>query len=228
MIEFQPVETVLDFTAAFEIPAFGLWKDPNAIAAITYRALSPYGLQLAGMEWDWGRNIGENRLRVLGLFSYGASYEIRRDGIYVQFLQLSRELVDEFSRSVEALLVAFKSGEAGTSYGRFRFTLGLHGKLSSANPVTFLRGFLSKVPRGLGEVQESGCAFWFAPTGECPSLSLLIEPSRRIQEALWIRLQGALDARKVSLDAIRPRIETLYSQTLSALDLSLPTEVKGQ
>lgn len=228
MIEFQPIQLVLDFTAAFEIPAFGLWRDPNAIAEITYRALSPYGLQLTGLQWDWGQNIGENRLRVQGPFGYSASYEIRRDGVFIQFLHVSREIVDDLSRSAEALLVAFKNGEAGTSYGRFHFILGLHGRLSSESPVAFLRGFSARVPGGLGEVRESGCAFWFAPTDECSSLSLLMEPSRRIQDALWIRLEGVFDARKVSLDEIRPRIEKLISQTLSSLDLTLPAEVKEQ
>lgn len=226
MIEFQPLQLALDFTAAFEVPAFGLWRDPNAIAATTYRALSPYGLQLTGLQWDSGRNIGENRLRVQGLFDYRASYEIRRDGIFVQFFQLSSEFFEQLAGSAESLLGAFANEGSGTSYGRFEFALALHGRLASEEPAAFLRSYASKVPSGLGDVRESGCVFWFAPTDERLGLSLLIEPSRRFQGALWIRVEGTLDARKVPLEAIRPGLEKIMSQALSSLDLTPPKVIE--
>ncbi|SRR6266542_2502105 len=226
MTEFLPVQAILDFTATFENPTFGLWRDPNAIAATAYRALSPFGLRLTGLQWDWGQSIGENRLQVLGLFDYRASFEIRRDGIRIQFFELPRDRVVELSQSAEELLVAFQTGEPDISYGRFDFTLGSHGKLSAGNTTAFLRDFSSKAPRGLGEVREFGCAFWFADTDECSGLSLLIEPSRRFPEALWLRLQGSIDARKVPLKATRQRLEDLYARALSSLDLTPPAEVK--
>jgi hypothetical protein len=225
MIGFSVSNADLDFVASFGGPAFALWREPNQIAEIAYKALSPFGVQMSAMRWDWGQSLGENRLSVAA-FDYFGTFEVQRDGLHVKFLELPSGRIEEFSRATSAFLTAFSHPSLGLSYRAHSFTLGLHGSLLNSEVARFIEGFFSRKPEGLGDLAGAACLFSFGSSGDRQNMSLFLEPSNRVQGGLWIRVQATLDPAKSQPDGLRAAIEGLLAKSLTSLGLERLTETK--
>ena len=119
------------------------------------------------------------------------------------------------------MLQAIKDYRPDQSFRAFGMTLGLHGKLEGQPAREYLARFLTKVPQNLGPSTGGGAIFYFGPEGDRLLSSIIADVSAQVQDAIYLRIHGLWDARKVAPTSLSGVADALVQQALEGLDLSL-------
>ena len=211
----------LTFEAGFPQPEFGLFLDVGTLMHHLFMRLEPHGFRLNDLRVERGsQNVVDHQI-VCFLFNYSMTVRIRIDRIEVTCSQLPRDSVEKFKAAILDVLQAIKDYRPDQSFRTFGMALGLHGKLEGQPAREYLARFATKVPQNLGPSTGGGAIFYFGPEGDRLLSSIVADVSAVVQDAIYLRIHGLWDARKVAPTSLSGVADALVQQALEGLDLSL-------
>ncbi|GEM_PF-1983050 len=211
----------LTFEAGFPQPEFSLFHDTGTFMHHLFKRLEPHGLRLNDLRVERGiANVGDHQI-VCYLFNYWMTIRIRIDRIEVICSELPRDYVEKFKAAILDVLQAIKDYRPEQSFRAFAMVLGLHAKLEGRPVREYLAQFVTKVPQNLGPSTGGGVLFYFGPEGDRLLASITADVSAMVQDAVYLRIYGLWDAKKVAPASLSGVADALIRQALEGLDLSL-------
>ena len=220
-INLEVAKADLAFEAGFPQPEFGLFQDTAALLHHLFKHLEPHGLRLNDIRVERGTgNMGDQQI-VCYLFNYWMTVRIRIERIEVVCSELPRDYVEKFKAAILDVLQAIKDYRPEQSFRTFGMVLGLHAKLEGQPAREYLARFIAKVPENLGPSTGGGVIFYFGPEGDRLVASIIADVSAAVQDAVYLRIHGLWDAKKVAPASLPGVADVLVRQALEGLDLSL-------
>lgn len=220
-INLEVAKADLVFEAGFPQPEFGLFQDTAALLHHLFKHLEPHGLRLNDIRVERGTgNMGDQQI-VCYLFNYWMTVRIRIERIEVVCSELPRDYVEKFKAAILDLLQAIKDYRPEQPFRAFAIVLGLHAKLEGRPVREYLAQFVTKVPQNLGPSTGGGVLFYFGPEGDRLLASITADVSAMVQDAVYLRIYGLWDAKKVAPASLSGVADVLIRQALEGLDLSL-------
>ena len=220
-INLQVQKADLAFEAGFPQPEFSLFHDAGALMHHLFKRLEPHGLRLNDLRVERGiANVGDHQI-VCFLFNYWMTVHIRIERIEVICSELPRDYVEKFKAAILDVLQAIKDYRPEQSFRAFAMALGLHAKLEGQPVREYLARFVTKVPQNLGPSTGGGAIFYFGPEGDRLLASIIADVSAVVQDAIYLRIYGLWDAKKVAPASLSGVADVLVRQALEGLDLSM-------
>lgn len=211
----------LAFEAGFPQPEFGLFRDVGAVMHHLFMRLEPHGLRLNDLRVERGStSVGDHQI-VCFLFNYLMTVRIRVERIEVNCSQVPRDYVEKFKAAILDVLNAIQDYRPEQSFRAFAMALALHAKLEGQPVREYLAQFVTKVPQNLGPSTGGGAIFYFGPEGDRLLSSIIADVSAVVQDAIFLRIHGLWDAKKVAPASLSGAADALIQQALEGLDLSL-------
>jgi hypothetical protein len=221
-IKLEVPKAELQFEAGYTQPDFGLFRDEPAILHHLFKRLEPHGLRLSDVRVERGSgNAGEQQI-LCHLFNYWMTVKLHIEKIEVVCTQLPRDHVEKFNAAILDVLRAVKDYRADLAFKAFAVAVGLHAKLEGQPGRDYLARFAANVPQTLGPSTGNGAVFYFGPEGDRLLSSVTADVSILVQDAIWLRIQGMWDARKVTPDSLPGIAGGFVRQALESLGLQLP------
>ena len=213
----------LTFEAGFPQPEFGIFRDGAALLHHLFKRLEPYGLRLNDLRVERGAaNVGDHQI-ICYLFNFWMTVRIRIDRIEVICSELPRDYVEKFTGAILEVLSSIKDYQPDLSFRTFGVAVGLHAKLEGLLAREYLAGLVPNVLQNLGPSTGGGGIFYFGAEGNRLFASISADVSAMVQDAVYLRIHGVWDAKKVAPDSLSEVAEVLVRQALDGLGLSLPT-----
>ncbi len=220
-INLEVAKADLVFEAGFPQPEFSLFQDGGVLMHHLFKRLEPHGLRLNDLRVERGMgNVGDHHI-ICYLFNYWMTIRIRIDRIEVFCSEVPRDYVEKFKAAILDVLQAIKDYRPEQSFRTFGMVLGLHAKLEGQPAREYLARFVAKVPENLGPSTGGGVIFYFGPEGDRLVASIIADVSAAVQDAVYLRIHGLWDAKKVAPASVPGVADVLVRQALEGLDLSL-------
>jgi hypothetical protein len=220
-IKVEVLRADLQFEAGYPEPDFGLFRDESTILHDLFKRLEPHGLRLSDVRVERGSsNVGEQQI-LCHLFNYWMTVKLHIEKIEVVCTQLPRDHVEKFNAAILDVLRAVKDYRADLAFKAFAVGVGLHAKLEGQPGRDYLARFAANVPQKLGPSTGNGAVFYFGPEGDRMLSSVTADVSAVVQDAVWLRIHGVWDARKVTPDSLPGIASGFVRAALESLGLQL-------
>ena len=220
-IKLEVAKADLIFEAGFSQPEFNFFRDDGVLMHHLFKRLEPHGLRLNDIQVQRSTaNVGEPQI-VCYLFNYWMTVRIRIERIEVVCSVLPRDHVEKFKAAILDVLQAVKDYRPEQSFRAFAMALGLHAKLEGQPVREYLAQFVTKVPQNLGPSTGAGASFYFGPEGDRLLASITADVSAVVQDAIYLRIHGLWDAKRVAPASLSGVADAFVQQALEGLDLSL-------
>ena len=218
----------LDYSceARYQQPEFDLFRDAPALASHMYTALRGHGVTLPDLKIEQGDgNLGELHL-FCKLFDFALTVRIRLDRVDIVAVYVSTtDQADRYSAAaVDALTAIQKVVKSG--YSAYTIQVHAHGTLADGNVKAFLAQFIAKTPAA-GPATGNGVGYYYGPSEDRLSSSIVADPSAIIPGGLYVRVQGIWDAARVRVQDLPIRTNTYVRDALAALNLDVQTSTAG-
>jgi hypothetical protein len=221
-IKLEVARADLQFEAVYPQPDFGLFRDESAVLHHLFKRLEPHGLRLSDVRIESGSaNVGEQKI-LCHLFNYWMTIKLNIEKIEVVCAQLPRDHVEKFNAAILDVLRAVKDYRADLAFKAFTVGVGVHAKLEGQPGRDYLARFAANIPQKLGPSTGNGAVFYFGPEGDRMLSSVTADVSAVVQDAVWLRIHGVWDARKVTPDSLPGIAAGFVRQALESLGLQLP------
>jgi hypothetical protein len=209
------------FEAGFPRPEFTFFRDGGDLLDHVFKRLEPHGLRLNDIRVERGTTSVSDHQFVCYLFNYLMTVRIRINRVEVFCSAVPRDYIEKFKAAILDVLEAIKDYRPGQSFQTFGMVLGLHAKLEKQPVREYLAQFVTKVPQNIGPSTGSGVIFYFGPEGDRLLASIIADVSAEVQEAVYLRIHGLWDAKKVAPASFSGAVDVLIRQALESLNLSL-------
>jgi hypothetical protein len=217
----EVVKADLLFEAALTQPDFTLPRDAPLVLQNLFTRLAPYGLRISDLKIEHVGNVADYHV-LCYLFNYWMTIKVRIEKIEIACSELPKDYVQRFKAAILDVLRAVTDSRAQVSFRGFAVALGLHAKLENLIARDFLARLTARIPEGLGPSTGNGAVFYFGPAGERVLSSVTTDLSALAPEAVYLRLHGVWDPRKVDLNSFPDVVDAFVQQALESLDLQLP------
>ncbi|CAE6703405.1 MAG: hypothetical protein H8K06_08670 [Nitrospira sp.] len=216
-IDLDVVKAELGIEATYAQPEFSLFEGPKLIETL-YKRLEKYGLKISELQAENSAIIGERHIRFY-LFSYLMNVKIRYDKVEVTCTELPRNRVDDYSEAIVDILGAVTDCCSGVSFKVFSVATALHAKLEGKPSRDFIGGLTVKGPEGLGPLTGAGAVFYFGPENERLLSSITVDVSAAVTDAIYLRIYGIWDGKRVRVDSLRRMAKDFVAQALASLNV---------
>ena len=221
-VKLEVAKADLSFEAGYSQPEFGLFQDGSALLHHVFKRLEPHGLRLADLRVERGSaNVAEYHV-LCYLFNYWMTVRIRVDRIEVLCSELPRDYVGKMKAALVDICGAVKDHSLGIAFRAFAVGVGLHVKLEGQPVRNYLSRFATNAPQNLGTSTGNGAVFYFGPDGDRLLSSITADLSTVIPDAMYLRIYGVWDPKKVPLDSLGTVADGFVAQALGTLGLQLP------
>lgn len=218
-IKVEVAKALLTFEAGYPQPEFALFHDSASLLHHLFRRLEPYGLRLTDIRVERGAgSVGDHHF-LLHLFNYWMTVRVRVERIEITHADLPKDALEKVNAAILDVLKAVKDCRPELSFRAFTVAIELHVKLEGQPVREYLARFVTKAPEGLGLPTGSGVIFYFGPQGDRLLSSVTADVSAVVQDALYVRIHGVWDAKKVAIDSMPTVADTFVRRALESLNL---------
>lgn len=214
----------LDYTleARYQRPEFDLLRDGAGLANNVFKLLQPYGVTLSDMKIERGDGTLSEFNLFCKLFDFGLTIRLRADRVdIVGVLVSSQEQAKRYSAAGVETLAFVEKLLKGGGYGTYAVQINMHGPLTNGDLQTFLAQFVTKAP-ALGPAIGSAVGYYYGPSEDRLSSTVIADLSGMIPGSLYVRVQGIWDATRLTVQDLPTRLEAYSRDVLRALNLDIP------
>lgn len=211
----------LQFEAGYTQPEFGLFRNEPLLLHHLFARLEPHGLRLNDVRLEHSSAKVVDQQIILNLFNYWMTVKIQIEKIEVTCTQLPRNYVEKMNLAILDILRAVTEYRPELTFKAFAVGVGLHAKPEGQTSREYLARFVANPPQNIGASTGNGVVFYLGPEGDRMWSSVTADVSVVVQDAMWLRILGTWDAKKVLPNLLPGIVESFVQQVLEKLDLQI-------
>lgn len=214
----------IDVESRFEPRLWTLHHNVPALYEALLRNLTPVGLSTLDLRPDAGDgSVGGSGLG-FWLFAFRANVRVKLEAFTFQCRSLGGVTRPQIVQAIGGVMAAI--GQASDQQATFTghtISYSCHGQLQGLPVTEFIRRFVPVGPavERFGNHLGSGTAFYFGEAQPVLSSILTIDPSRELQDGLFVRVVLMIDGTPKSAEDLAQVSVERVRGAFSALDLDV-------
>lgn len=183
--------------ARYETPAFALLRpESQTLIELLLTQLAPYGASPDSVFYNTEGSLG-NRNVTINAPGINGGLKLFVSKAEVGFNDMMRVAFADVQNVARILFESIEKVAPGVRYAGFNVSLNYHGFVEGKNVAEFVRQYVTNVP-DLGPVYGAAAAFYYRNKGPRDFLTVVMDRSASIPEALYIRIAAGFDGKQVS------------------------------
>ena len=224
----EPRRASLSVTAILNPLWWGLVHQLPVICGHILGQLGKLGVGPDDLRVDTGDgSVGGHNLAFWAL-DYQVRSTLRLPRLEVNCRAMEQVDIEDVDAVIQSVLEATEKTNEDIAVERYEVVYQMHVRPVETNPYAFLLRFIKQQPKGLGDCIRNAVSFSFAGNEKRIACSILADMSRDFIDSIYIEGRVTFDGTKVDKKDLRAETTDFLTESLAALELTLPGAGEAQ